>query len=143
MTPAAGPYVVVTLLLAAAGALKATRPHDTAVALGALHLPNDRRLVRALGAVEAAVAIGALGTGRAELAVVVGVSYLAFTAFVLAAARAHTPLRSCGCLGGIDTPPHPVHVVVNLSAAIVAFVVAAAGGVSLGDLARTQPAAGI
>ena len=57
----------------------------------------------------------------------VATSYLAFTAFVLAALRHGTMVGSCGCFGREDTPPHASHVVLNLALAGVAVGLAISG----------------
>ena len=44
----------------------------------------------------------------------VAVSYLAFGAFVVGALRAGTMIGSCGCFGREETPPHAIHVVLDL-----------------------------
>ena len=70
-------------------------------------------------------------------------SYVVFAGFVIAALRAHTPVSSCGCLGRIDTPPHLIHVVLNLLAAGIAAAVAIQGGVAIREVFETQPWAGV
>ena len=45
----------------------------------------------------------------------VAVSYLAFAGFVVVALRSGKPISSCGCFGKVDTPPSPVHVVLDLA----------------------------
>jgi hypothetical protein len=143
VTVLAGPFVIAALLLAAGGVLKAVRPGDTATALAAVGLPRSTVPVRVGGALEALVGVAALAVGGALPAILVGVSYAAFAAFVLVALRAGTPVASCGCFGKVDTPPSPLHVVVDLAAAGVAVGVALAGDVSLPAILDAQPLFGI
>jgi hypothetical protein len=139
----AGPFAIVCLLLALGGAQKALRPADTARALRALRIPAGERIVRLGGAVELAIAALALGTGAPVLAALVAASYAAFAAFVVIALRAGAPIRSCGCFGKADTPPHPVHVVLDVAAAGVAAVATLANRVALPSVVAHQPLAGV
>jgi len=132
-------------VLALGGALKALEPADTANALRALHLPSARLLVRAGGAVELVVALGALVTGATVLAIVVALSYAVFAVVVMVALASGRPISSCGCFGKVDTPPSRVHVVVDVVAAGVAAAAAAAVDtqVALPDVVSKQPLAGV
>jgi hypothetical protein len=143
MTVLVGPFAIVACLLAAAGLAKAAQPAATAGALAAMRLPHRRWMVRAGGAAEGLLAIAALVSGSVLLAVLVAVSYAAFAGFVVGALRAGVPISSCGCLGKVDTPPHPVHVAVNLFAAAAAVGVALHGGVPISDVLADQPLAGV
>jgi hypothetical protein len=147
MSVLAGPFAIACALLAAGGALKAVRPGDTANALGAVgfRVPRTpaRALVRAGGAFEALLGVAALMTGGPVLALLVGLSYVGFAGFVVLALRTGAPISSCGCFGKVDTPPSPVHVVVDTAFAGVAFGAAVVGGVALPDVLAGQPLAGI
>jgi hypothetical protein len=138
-----GPFAIATVLLGIAGFAKALQPASTAGALAALHLPHRRWIVRAGGVAEGTLACAALLTGDARLAVLVALSYAAFALFVVAALRARVPVSTCGCFGKIDTPPHPVHIALDLLAAIAAVGVAVRGGAPLFDVLADQPLAGI
>ena len=117
------------VLLVAAGAIKAVRPSDTARAVaGALGRPVARRwvyAVRIVAAGEAVIGIVGLVLPSAAVAIVVGVSYAAFTAFVLYARSTGGVLSTCGCFGSPDTPPTVLHgaldAVVGVSALLVAL----------------------
>jgi hypothetical protein len=50
--------------------------------------------------------------------------YGSFAAFLLYVIAAKLPVESCGCLGERDAPPSLVHVALNGSASIIAFLVA-------------------
>lgn len=115
-----GPALVAAVLLALAGAQKVLDPTMTVGALKALGLPASSGLVRAGSAVELALGVGAIGVGGAVLWGLVAISYLVFALFVVGALRKGTMLGSCGCFGREDTPPHPSHVVLNVSLAAVA-----------------------
>ena len=119
-----GPALTTALLLAFAGATKAVDPAMTVGALRALGLPSSRTLVRVGAAAELLVGLLAATAGWALVWWLVAASYLAFAAFVLAAMRAGTMVGSCGCFGRKDTPPHPIHVVVNVALAATAAAAA-------------------
>ena len=121
-----GPALTAALLLAFAGAAKAVDPVMTVGALRALGLPSSRTWVRIGAAAELLVGLLAAAVGWAWVWWLVAASYLAFAAFVVAALRAGTMVGSCGCFGREDTPPHPIHVVVDV--ALAATAAAAAWG---------------
>jgi methylamine utilization protein MauE len=104
------------LLLVGAGVAKAWRPDDTA---RALHV--SPALVRAGAALEVVVGAGAATVGGAVLTGAVALSYAAFGGFVLVALARGWPLSSCGCFGEPDSPPTVVHVVVDVTLALVAL----------------------
>ncbi len=140
MAALAGPFLVAAALLGAGGASKVVRPTTTARALGTMGLPSSTALVRLGAGAELAVAAGALAVGGRLFAGLLAASYLAFTAFVLAALRRGVPLSSCGCFGVADTPPTPVHVGMNVAAAAVAGAVALgwAHGGGLSDITTME-----
>jgi hypothetical protein len=138
-----GPFLIAAVLLAAAGLAKAFDPIKTVGALRGLGLPVPAAAVRTLGVAEAGLAVTAAITGLPALAVAVGLSYVAFTGFVVLALVRHAPIGTCGCFGKIDTPPSWIHVVVDSGAALSAFAVAAHGGGTLVDTLRAQPLAGV
>jgi len=134
-----GPFVLAACLLVVAGIAKAVQPASTAGALAAMHLPHRRWMVRFGGSVEAALACAALLTGNTALTVLVALSYVAFAGFVVAALRIGAPLATCGCFGKIDTPPHALHVVLDLLAASAAVGVALDGGAPISRILADQP----
>src|SRR5690606_11839166 len=97
----------------------------TVGALRALGLPSSPSLVRAGAAAEAALGVAALAVGGPVLWGLVATSYLAFGAFVAAARRAGTMVGSCGCFAREETPPHPVHIALDLVLTAAAVAVAA------------------
>lgn len=129
MSPLVGPFLVAVALLLAGGAAKVVRPAFTARAMRDMGLRASPAAVRAGALAELAVAAGALvgGGGGRLLAGLVALSYAGFAAFVAAALRRGLPLSSCGCFGRDDTPPTPVHLVVNLAAAVIAGAAALTG----------------
>jgi hypothetical protein len=139
----AGPFLIAALLLAAAGVAKVVDPTNTVGALRKLGAPVPAPLVRGGGAFEVALAVAAAITGAPVLAVLVAVSYLLFTAFVLVALGRGLPIGSCGCFGKVDTPPSPIHVVVNLGAVVAALGVATGDGTGIGHAVAAQPLAGV
>jgi hypothetical protein len=139
----AGPFAISATLLALGGASKAWQPSDTARALGMLGLPGPQGLVRAGGALELVIGVGALVYGGRAFAVLVAVSYAGFAAFVGLALRRGAPISSCGCFAKADTPPSRLHLVVNVLAALVAAGVAVdpVGGIT--DVLADQPLLGL
>jgi hypothetical protein len=135
--------MAVAAVLGAGAALKAMRPADTARALSAFGLPGSNLAVRAGSVMELGIAIGALVVGHRLLLALVALSYLAFAAFVVVALRRDLLLSTCGCFGGVDSPPAPLHVVLDVVAALVAGALALDGGWSPMDVLSTQPLAGV
>lgn len=119
-----GPALVVAALLAVAGAQKVVDPEMTVGALRAMRLPSSRVLVRAGAGAELALGVGAIAFGGAGLWWLVGASYLAFAVFVVAAMSKGTMIGSCGCFGREETPPHGLHVALDLTLGAVAGAVA-------------------
>jgi hypothetical protein len=117
-------------------------PVNTVGALRALRLPASPLLVRVGAAAEATVGAAAALIGGSVWWALVAASYVAFAAFVVAALRAGTMIGSCGCFGHEDTPPHPVHVVLDLVLAGVAAAAAAQGLVPATEIAD-DPGRGI
>jgi hypothetical protein len=138
-----GPYLAACLLLGVAGTLKAFKPSTTTRAMRDLGLPTSSVAVRAGGALEAALAVGAALVGGWSFPILVGVSYVAFTSFVLLALQRGRPLSSCGCFGGKDTPPTEAHVAIDAVAAAVAFAWAAQSHPDVARVWSNQPAGGI
>ncbi|HKE74073.1 MAG TPA: MauE/DoxX family redox-associated membrane protein [Acidimicrobiales bacterium] len=130
-----GAALVAALVLAGAGALKVVDPAPTAGALRALGVPAPGWVVRVGAAAELVLGVLAVVVGGAVVWVLVALSYLAFAGFVVAALRAGTMVGSCGCFGRVDTPPHPLHVVVDLALAAAAGGAAVQGLVPLDELA--------
>jgi hypothetical protein len=102
-------------LLAAAGVAKTADPIPTSAALRASHLPASPWLVRFLGVVEVAAAVGGLAFGGLWV-VAAAMLYLGFLLFTTLAVRNVVPVQSCGCFGREDTPPSWFHVAFNLIA---------------------------
>jgi hypothetical protein len=130
------------LLLLTAGAVKVADPTRTAGALAAVGWPSSPRLVRAGAGAEALIGAGALIVGGPVFAGLVGLSYLAFAGFVVVALRAGTPVGSCGCFGRADTPPHVLHVAVDLALAAGALAAAVASAGPLFAAGAVELAAG-
>jgi hypothetical protein len=134
-----GPVLVLTALLALAGAFKLRRPAPTVGALQAMRMPSRLALVRVLGAVELMLGTAALATAARPLLALTAAAYLAFAAFVAAALLSGSPLQSCGCFGQRDTPPSVVHLAANLTAAVVLLVAAAGDLPKPADVLTDQP----
>lgn len=130
MNPAVGPFAIAALLLVAGGALKAWRPHDTALAARGIRLPASEGAVRFSGAAEASLGVAGLLVVSAPVALLVAASYASFFAFVTLALVRRLPISSCGCFGKADTPPSFVHLGVNLGACVAAVAMAIDRGIS-------------
>jgi hypothetical protein len=139
----AGPFAAVVAVLAAGAVLKALKPADTARALSAFGLPGSAPAIRLLSVVEVVIAAGALLLGNRLLATLVALSYAGFAAFVVVALRRELPLATCGCFGAVDSPPTPLHVVLNVLAAAVAGAVALDGGWAPVTVIADQPLGGL
>jgi hypothetical protein len=112
------------VLLLVAGALKVADPSRTAGALAALGWPSSPVLVRVGAAAEVVIGASALVVEGPVPAALVAASYLGFAVFVTAALMSGTPIGTCGCLGRVDTRPHPLHVAVDLVLAAGALAAA-------------------
>lgn len=143
MVVATALYASGAVLLVIAGAVKLARPASTAALIDDLGMAPgslDRdRLARALGVGEVALGLTALVGEIAAIAVVVGVTYVAFAATVVQAKRVGA--GSCGCFGRIDAPPSWWHVGGNLGLAVSSF--AAAAGRSPLEVMEDQPLGGV
>jgi len=142
MNIAAGPFLIASTLLVLGGVLKALRPVDTANALRGVGVAFGPGVVRLGGVAEAALGVWAITTGDRWSAILVALSYLAFTGFVVVALVRHAPIASCGCFGKADAPPSLVHVGVNLVACLAAVAVAVDPVVGLREVLADQPLAG-
>ncbi|MEO6317956.1 MAG: MauE/DoxX family redox-associated membrane protein [Acidimicrobiales bacterium] len=129
-----GPAVLAAALLSVAGAQKLLDPTMTVGALRALRLPSSPMLVRVGSAAELAVGVGAVTLGGPVLWALVGASYLAFSLVVAAALRSGQMLGSCGCFGREETPPHRMHVGLNLAFAAASGLAAVAGRSTVDEL---------
>jgi hypothetical protein len=118
------PAAVAALLLALAGAGKVVDPTMTVGALRAMKLPAVPWAVRAGSVAEVGLGVLAVTVGGVLVWSAVAVSYLAFGAFVLAALRRGTMIGSCGCFGREETPPHALHVVLDLGLVAIAGLTA-------------------
>jgi hypothetical protein len=118
------PALVAAALLSLAGAQKLVDPTMTVGALRALRLPASPLVVRVGSAAELVLGAAAITIGGAVVWSLVALSYLAFAGFVLAALRSGTMIGSCGCFGRDETPPHPLHLALDVGLAAVAGAMA-------------------
>ncbi len=130
-------------MLTVAGALKAIDPVMTTGALRRAGIRVPAVAVRVGGAVEVVIGVAAIATGAPVPAVLVALSYLLFSGFVLLALRRHIPIGSCGCFGKVDTPPSVVHLVVNAGAIVAATAVALGPGGGIGAVLADQELLGL
>lgn len=117
----AGPFLAAAALLVLAGAQKVADPQPLVRALRSTGLRLSPLVVRAFAAAEVAVGLAGLLTGSRAAAVAVGLSYAAFTGFVLLALARGGVLASCGCFGKADTPPTRTHAALTAGFALCAF----------------------
>ncbi len=129
-----GLAVIAAALLVVAGAQKLLDPTMTVGALHALRLPSSPGLVRLGSAAELGVGVGAIVLGGRVVWALVCLSYLAFSLLVTAALRSGRMLGTCGCFGRDDTPPHVLHLGLNLALAVAAGLAAIAGRMTLDEL---------
>lgn len=106
------------LLLGVAGAAKLLRPTATGAALATAGLPAGTGAVRAVGVLEAAIAIGVVVRGGRVPTLLLALTYLAFAGFVLRLRSVDTS-APCGCFGR-STPVGVPHIVLNLASSLVA-----------------------
>lgn len=142
MPAVTGPALVAAVLLVLAGAQKLLDPVMTVGALRALRLPSSEALVRSGAAAELALGTAAIALGGIVVWWLVALSYVAFAAFVGAALRAGTMIGSCGCFGKEDTPPHPLHLVLDVGLAAVAVTAALSTSGALVDELLDHPGQG-
>lgn len=142
MSIAVGPFFIAALLLVGGGVAKVVDPVDTVGALRGAGVRASSPMVRIGAMAEVAVGCFALAVGSRTAAVLVGLSYLAFTVFVARAIVKELPIASCGCFGREDTPPSVVHLGVNLCAVAAAAAVALDPGAGIADVVSEQPLAG-
>ncbi len=138
-----GLFYAVAALLAASGTAKLIDQAGTSGALAAAGLPSGRTAVRSLALTEIAVSVTGLAVAGVVGGLAVAVVYLGFAAFVSVALRQRLPLQSCGCFGREDTPPHVIHLVVDVAAAASGLWVAATGAPSLPAVLADQPMWGL
>lgn len=122
MPPHSGPVLALMALLALAGVYKISDPSPTSGALRAAGLPSSRRLVLGLGGLELITGLAGVFIGGPIPPLAAAAMYLSFALFVGNALWNRLPISSCGCLGARETPPSPVHVVVNLMGAAMLLV---------------------
>lgn len=120
------PALALAALLAVAGAAKVLDPTMTVGALRAMGLPSSPVLVRAGAAAELVLGVCAIAFGGQIAWLLVALSYISFGTFTAWALRRGTPLGSCGCFGRPDTPPHPLHLCLDLALGFVALEIARA-----------------
>jgi hypothetical protein len=121
LTPA---FATVAALLLVAGLAKLRRPERAARALAIAGLPGGAGAARTLGAAEAIVGAACLIAPGPALAAVLAAAYGAFALVVL---RLRAARASCGCFGAEDVPAGGLHAALDLAAAAVAALGAAAG----------------
>ena len=131
------------LLLLGAGAAKVVEPDRTVGALTALGLPVAPTVVRLGAAGEAVLGAVVLVVGGRTPSALVGVSFAAFAAVVVAALRSGRPIGTCACFGRADTPPRPSHVAVDLVLAAAGVAGAVVGVEPVLDASLPQAAAAV
>jgi hypothetical protein len=143
MDALAGPYLASAALLVVAGGTKLRDPLPLVRALRSARLPAQPLLVRAVAAVEVALGVTAVLLGSRATAVLVALSYAAFTGFVVLARARGGVLASCGCFGRADTPPTVTHALVTAGFALVASAVAVRPLAPVVELVPASPGAGV
>ena len=135
-----GPFALLALLLVAAGASEAIRPEPVVGGLRGVGLPVSRWAVR-LGAIgECLLGVAALFSSSRPVALLVALSFLSFAAFIAAALRRPGSVSSCGCFGADESPPTPLHLVIDLALLGLAIAAAAHGALPLRVFVVRHPA---
>ncbi len=129
-------------LLGAAGLAKVLRPLSTAKALRSAGVPATPAWGRVLGVLELGIAGSALFLGGRLAAAGVAACYLGFAIFT-ARLLVLAGDTSCGCFGDHDAPATPVHVGLNLTAAVAAALAAGWPPGSLPSFLTDQPWLGV
>ena len=127
------------LLLAVSGAAKLRDPRPAIAALQALGVPAPAVVVPVAALLE--LAAGSAGMIAPRTAAFVGALYVVF-AVLVAAQLARGSAASCGCLGGADTPPSLLHLVIDAALAATAFAAALSPPAGILTLLGAHPAAG-
>lgn len=127
-----GPFLVAAALLGAAGVVKLRSPVAASAALASVGWPAGLGLVRALGATEVMLSVGAVVFGGRAPGAAVAAAYLGFSVFITVAMVRGA--ASCGCFG--DSPPSAIHLAWNIAAAGVATAVALWGVPGVGSLVQ-------
>jgi hypothetical protein len=120
------PFFAAAALVVASGASKIRLPGPAGRALAAARLPSVPLAVRALGLAEVAIGGWCLTAPGRIPAVLLGLLYLAFAAFLARLQRRAGRETTCGCLGALDAPPSLLHLVLDLGAAGASIVAAVA-----------------
>ena len=140
-----GVHLAACAVLVVAGAAKLARPDELAVALARwsrMSRATASVAVRAMAAIEVVLGIAAIARPAGIAAALVALSYVGFTAYVVALRRAGGALSSCGCFGEPDTPATRAHAAVTALFAVAAGAVAARGDDSLLAVLEAQPGHG-
>jgi hypothetical protein len=124
---------VAALLMLVAGGSKIVRPEPATDAFGVIGLAIPPIAVRVGAAIEALVALAALGMPGPVPSLIVGASYLLFAGFVLLLRR-EPDAGSCGCFGNRDERPSRRHMIVNLLIAVGCLLAVATRSSSAGAL---------
>jgi hypothetical protein len=138
-----GPAAACAVLLVFGGATKVHRPGDTVRALRALRMPASSLVVRLFALAEVAIGLSLIVAGGRLPALLMALSYLGFTCFVVVAMVRGGAVSSCGCFGTPDTPPTVTHVLVTLAATGVGAAAVVHPVRPLLDGLRHQPLLGV
>lgn len=137
-----GWFFITAALLALSGGAKIRDPEPTRGALVAAGFPGTRVAVMGLALAEVTAGLAGL-MGLRWGAVAMAVLYGGFAGFVGLALWRRLPLQSCGCFGKVDTPPTPLHLIVNAAASAAAMAAALRGGIDLALVLPDQPGGGL
>jgi hypothetical protein len=110
-------YLEAALVLLLSAAAKMRKPDSAGRALRRLRLPSSTASVRLLGGLEAGLAATCLIRPGRALPIVLACLYAIFGIFVLSLLRDKSS-ESCGCFGGVQSPPTWAHAIANLSTSL-------------------------
>lgn len=144
MSVLAGPLFALAAVVAAAGVLKLARPASAVAALRTAGLPHDEVLVRLLGAAEIVLAAAVLALGGRLPALLLAAAYAGFAGFAAVLMVRSDRAASCGCFGvASSAPTTPLHVGVNVVAALVGLAAMVWPVAGIADVVAAQPAFGV
>ena len=138
-----GWFFLSAALLLVSGGAKVADPAPTSGALRGAGFASGRAVVYLLGAAELVAGAWSLLEGGPGAGWAVAILYAAFGWFVALAIRGRLPIASCGCFGKIDTPPSPVHLMLNCAGVVGGVWAAVTGSRSLVAVLAEQPLSGL
>ncbi|MGI9659654.1 MAG: MauE/DoxX family redox-associated membrane protein [Gaiellaceae bacterium] len=137
------PFLIAAGLLVVAGYAKIREPHGAARVVSALGIGLGLPAVRLLGVAEVALGVAAFASGTRWIAVALALAFALFGAIGIWLLVGPADLPSCGCLGALETPPSPLHVLLSVAGAGSAALAAVADPARIDTYLGSLPALGV